>query len=186
MTTAQYLQKWVSNLLLPPHHVLMREIAMLTASSTAKEAMQTDLVTVNPSDSLRKAMELLTEWHVSGLPVVDNRGHCIGILSVTDLLGLENEQAHSAPDEEVGAYFNPDKQRWENMRFAGSIDELPDQTVNEVMSADVVSVAPETPLREVAELMVEQRVHRVLVMDDKQLLHGLIAALDLVQIVADS
>ncbi len=159
---------------------------MVTASSSAKDIMQANLVTISPSDSLGQAMALLVDWHVSGLPVVDGRGHCVGVLSVTDVIGLENEQAQSVANEEVGAYFDPDKQRWQNMRFAGSIDELPDLTVNEVMSVDVVSVSPDTPLREVAELMVERRVHRVLVLGDKQILHGLIAALDLVKIVADS
>jgi len=54
------------------------------------------------------------------------------------------------------------------------------------MSSDVVCVPPETPLREVAQLMVEEHVHRVLVLDQKRRLRGLIAALDVVRVVAES
>lgn len=160
---------------------------MLTPSSLAKDVMQKDLVTVRPSDSLREAMELMIDSRVSGLPVVDGRGHCVGVLSVTDVVGLEYEQAESSAEfEEVGSYFDPIEQHWENMRIAGSVDELPDLTVGEVMSADLVSVLPDATVREVAELMVEQHVHRVLVLDKKGLLRGLISALDVVQVVADS
>lgn len=161
---------------------------MLTAKSPVKEVMQTDLVTIGPTESLKEAMALLVDGHVSGLPVVDRDGHCVGVLSVTDVLGLEYEQAESSGRdvEQVGAYFDPGTQRWENMRFAGSIDELPELSVSEVMSRDVVSVSPKTPLREVAELMVEKQVHRVLVLDKKQSLYGLVAALDLVRLVAES
>lgn len=160
---------------------------MLTASSAAQEIMQTELVTIGPSDSLREAMELMVDNHVSGLPVIDSRDRCVGVLSVTDVLGLEYEQAETSTTfEEVGSYFDPDEQRWENMRFAGSIDELPDLTVSELMTTEIVSVTPETPLREVARRMLEGRVHRVLVLDSRRRLHGLISALDLVRVVAES
>ena len=159
---------------------------MLTAASPVTDVMQTDLVTARPADSLKEAMTLLMDSHVSGLPVLDPRGGCVGVLSVTDILGLEYAQAESATEvEEVGVYFNPDEQRWENMRFAGGADELPDLTVGEVMTTEIVSVSPDASVREVAELMVERRVHRILVLDDRQRLRGLVAALDLVQVVAE-
>ena len=131
---------------------------MLTPASPVTEIMQTDLVTIGPSDSLKEAMEFLMDSHVSGLPVVESGGRCLGVLSVTDILGLEFEQAESATDiEQVGAYFNPNDQRWESMRFVGSTDELPDVAVREVMSSDLVSVSPNATLQEAAALMVQRR-----------------------------
>ncbi len=162
---------------------------MLSATSAAKELMQTDVVTIGPSDSLRDAMELMVDSHVSGLPVVDKKDRCIGVLSVTDVLGAEYEQAESALGtdvEEVGSYYDPDSQQWENMRFAGSVDELPDMTVSDVMTYEIVSVSPDASLRDVAQRMLKQQVHRVLVMDSKQYLHGIIAAIDLVRLVAET
>ncbi len=162
---------------------------MLSASSAAKELMQTDVVTIGPSDSLRDAMELMVDSHVSGLPVVDKKDRCIGVLSVTDVLGAEYDQAESALGadvEEIGSYYDPDSQQWESMRFVGSIDELPDMTVSDVMTYDIVSVSPQATLREVAALMLKEQVHRVLVMDKKQFLHGIISSLDLVRLVAES
>ena len=158
----------------------------MAAPSVAKDIMQTHLVTVSPDDSLREAMTLMVESHVSGLPVVDLQNHCVGVLSVTDVLSLEADQAENSGIEEVGSYFDPDQQSWENMRFAGAIDELPEMTVAEVMTQDVVSVSPETAIKDVAQMMVEQKIHRILVLDDRKQILGLIAALDLVQLVAES
>jgi CBS domain-containing protein len=160
---------------------------MPKAALFAGDIMQTELVTIRPNDSVREAMALMVDSHVSGLPVVDGRGHCVGVLSVTDVLGLEYAQAESAGQfEEVGSYFDPDEQRWEHMRFAGAVDELPDLTVKEVMSSDIISVPRDASLQDVAQLMVERGVHRVLVLDERRFLHGLIAAMDVVRVVAES
>jgi predicted transcriptional regulator len=72
------------------------------------------------------------------------------------------------------------------MRFAGAVDELPDLTVKEVMSSDIISVPRDASLQDVAQLMVERGVHRVLVLDERRFLHGLIAAMDVVRVVAES
>ena len=160
---------------------------MLTATSSARDIMQTDLVTISPSESLREAMAMMIDSHVSGLPVVDGGGRCVGVLSVTDILGREYEQTEMADEfEEVGTYYDPEEQRWENMRFFGSVDELPELTVRDVMSSDIVSVPSDACLRDVAELMAGRGVHRVLVLDEMRLVHGLIAAMDLVRFVAES
>jgi CBS domain-containing protein len=67
---------------------------------------------------------------------------------------------------------------------AGTVDELPDVEVAEVMTRDVTSVRPTTPMRQVAAAMDERRIHRVLVLDEEHRLHGLISALDIVRLYA--
>jgi len=160
---------------------------MLTADSLARDVMQTDLVIISPQESLQEAMGLLMDSHVSGLPVVDARNRCVGVISATDILGMEYEESESAPDvEEVGAYFNPENQRWENLRFTGMAEHWPNVSVQDVMTSDIAAVAPSATLREVAALCLERGVHRVLVVDEQKRLHGLISALDLVRVVAES
>lgn len=153
----------------------------------AADIMQRDVVTVGPAESIREAMSLMIENRVSGLAVLDHNDHCVGVISAADILALEYEQAQRADDEveeRVGSYFNPDMQQWENMRVGGVVDQLPELMVREVMSRNVVSVAPQAPLDAVAELMIDKHVHRVLVVDDKCFLHGLISALDFVRLYA--
>lgn len=159
----------------------------MNAKPAARDIMQRDIVTVAPTETLRDAMALMIENHVSGLPVLDHHDRCIGVVSATDILGLEQQQAERADEEferTVGSYYDPDTQKWEHLRVAGTVDELPDVAVAEVMTRDVTSVQPTTPVRQVAAVMDERRIHRVLVLDEERRLHGLISALDIVRLYA--
>jgi CBS domain-containing protein len=125
----------------------------------------------------------MTENHVSGLPVLSGKDRCVGVISSSDILSLEQE--HTLQDDEsLGSYFDADSQRWEHIRVAQADEMLADVFAKDVMSRALVAVPPDAPAREVARLMVEHEVHRVLVLDDKQLLHGIVSASDFVQMVA--
>jgi CBS domain-containing protein len=155
---------------------------------TAADIMQRDVVTVGPHDNLREAMSLMIDNHISGLPVLDRGDRCVGVVSATDILNLEFQQAERADDDvdaTVGSYFNPDTQRWENLRMAGSLDELPDVEVGEVMSRELLSVAPGAPLSKVAAMMAEHEVHRILVVDGEKRLHGIVSSLDFVRLYSE-
>jgi CBS domain-containing protein len=52
-----------------------------------KDVMTSDVVYVNPQDTLREALSVMVENRVSAMPVLDARRHCVGVISVTDLLG---------------------------------------------------------------------------------------------------
>ncbi|MBN2477407.1 MAG: CBS domain-containing protein [Pirellulales bacterium] len=56
--------------------------------STAKELMTTDLISIDPNDSIEEAISLMLKHRVSGLPVVDASGSLLGIISEFDLLEL--------------------------------------------------------------------------------------------------
>ena len=58
---------------------------------TLKDVVSTIVVTINPQDTLREAVDTMVENRVSALPVVDARGHCVGVISVTDLLGVTKD-----------------------------------------------------------------------------------------------
>ena len=159
----------------------------MSATITAADLMTRDVVSIGTTETLREAMALMVENHVGGLPVLDSKDRVVGVVSATDILSQEYEQAEAAghdTQEEEGAYYNPDSQRWENVRVYSAIDELPEMRVEEVMSDAVIFVHPDTSISEVAQAMVSQGIHHVLVIDDKRRLHGIISALDFVQIVA--
>lgn len=155
----------------------------------ARDVMRRDVETVGPHDSLRDAINVMVENQVSGLPVLDRKDRCVGIISTTDILRLEQEQAERGDEEyeeEIGSYYDPDTQHWENIRFSGSIDQIPEMEVGEAMTGTTVSVHPDAPLRQVAEEMTAKGIHRILVLDDEQLLHGIISATDFVKLYAES
>ena len=153
---------------------------------TAADIMQRKVVVVGPSDTLQEAMELMTEHHVSGLPVLNARDKCVGVISATDIMNFEQEQSEWAiGGDDLSAFFDPQTHRWEMIRVRAGSDDLPDVRVRDVMSRDLISVKPTTPVKKVAQKMVEEEIHRVLVMDDNQYLHGIISAMDFVRLYAE-
>lgn len=147
----------------------------------AADLMVKDIVTVAPEASVREALDLMTENHVSGLPVLDSHDRCVGVVSASDVLMLEHEHV-SQEDESLGSWFDADQQRWEHVRVAADDERLQDVEVREIMSRDVVSVPPDTTAQDIAQIMVAEDVHRILVVDDDQRLHGIIAAFDFVRL----
>lgn len=160
-----------------------------TATLTAADLMEQHVVTIDPQDTLHEALDLLVDNHLTGLPVVDAMGRCIGVISMSDILTYEQETGHSAAEDEPLShrYFNTDQQRWEAVGFASiALNEGGTTTVQEVMTGDLISVRPETPAAETAEAMLANDVHRILVLDEAQHLRGIIAAFDFVRLATKS
>jgi predicted transcriptional regulator len=65
------------------------------------------------------------------------------------------------------------------------LERFGDVKVSEVMTTELIWVHRTAALREVAQRMLDEEVHRVLVMDDKRQLYGIVAAYDMVRVVAE-
>lgn len=176
---------------------------------TLRDVMTSDPVTVSPDMTLRDAMRVLVARRVSGAPVVDGR-QVVGVVSATDIAdfasslpGVPTERELVQPDEwepahewEEGAeppatYF---VEMWDDAgadveeRLAEDHspewDPLEEYTVSEVMTPHARSLPPDAPLTEAADYMKRAGIHRVLVMENGELL-GVVSALDLAKAVAD-
>ena len=117
-----------------------------------KDVMAAKVVTVSPDNSVRRAAGIMLDKHVSGLPVVDDEGLLVGLISEGDLLrrcelGLHiiaaPEQSASL-EERASAYVK--SHAWK---------------VADVMSRNVVTVDEEADLSHVAKLMAENGVKRL-------------------------
>jgi CBS-domain-containing membrane protein len=128
---------------------------------TAAEIMTPTPVTVRADQQASAALRLLIDRHLKRLPVVDENGRLVGMLSRLDLLRVVSDGfAGMAGDEAV-------------RRVAG-------QTVAEVMRTDPASVRPETPLPEVVDVLLADPLRRVLVTDADGRLLGIIGDADIV------
>ena len=178
-----------------------------------REVMTRKVITISPEHSLREAMELLATHHVSGAPVVSN-GKVVGVVSATDLLefaaalppvesGSDEAESESNDDddgfENVDDYDADESGRWflrrwrggddaERERFAESGTQewtaLDEHVVSEVMTRRVISLRPTIALTAAADLMRRRHLHRVLVMEDRELV-GILSTSDIVRVVAD-
>ena len=144
--------------------------------------MQADVLSVAPTMKLEDLEDFLLEQRIGGVPVLEN-GVLVGVVSRSDFVraaGLERSLAGAVDD---GA---------EQLGFAASTMSAPSagahvvhaRTVRDIMAPDVVTVAPETPLDEVARLLATRHLHRLLVTEGTTV-RGVISTLDIVRLVAD-
>jgi len=153
----------------------------------AIDVMQRDMVTVSPNDTLRDALALMTQNHVTGLPVMDGKSRCIGLITASDILGFEEEHAEDHTDDGMMQHFNNEIGRWESVPISVfGLEEFGDVHVEEVMTRDLIAVDRDTPLKHVAQKMIDEQIHRVLVMDQRYHLYGIITSFDFVRVLADS
>ncbi len=145
--------------------------------------METDVVTVTPETPLLQLHHLFLEEEIHGAPVVDEDGRLLGVISTFDLVRViqeEYEAERTTPiyQREELTYSSPD---W--LRYPEDFqDRLSELTVGDAMVTDLVSVPRDAPISEVARLMREHRIHRVLVADGG-VLHGIITSFDLLGLV---
>lgn len=135
-----------------------------------RDIMTRDVVSATPDMTIRDAMALLSERHVSGAPVVDG-GRVVGIFSATDLLTLLAELNDTTPSLTF-------------RRRRGRSAPLEDVTIDEVMTRKVHSLAPDCSVDEAAALMGAKQIHRVLVMNGDVML-GIVTTSDVAKAVAE-
>lgn len=152
----------------------------------AADYMQRDVVTITPHDTLRDALALMTENHVTGLPVMDGKSRCVGLITSSDILSYEDERADGAVEGATAGFFNPETQQWESIPVSAfALEEFGDVRVCDVMTHDLVWVERTMPLKAVAKRMLKEQVHRVLVMDGEAHLYGVLSAFDFVRVIAE-
>jgi CBS domain-containing protein len=135
-----------------------------------KDIMTRDVVSAVPDMTIRDAMELLSERHISGAPVIDG-GKVVGIFSSSDLLALLADLNDTTPS----LTFRRRKSR---------TTPLEDVTVDEVMTRKVQSLPPDCSIEEAAQVMMKKQIHRVLVMEGDTVL-GIVSTSDVAKAVAE-
>lgn len=128
--------------------------------------MSRAVVTVAPDDGVKAAARLLVDRGISAVPVVDEKGRLVGIVSEADLLPIENR-----PD--------PRSQATPLLPTAGSAP----RTVAEVMTREVVVVTAGTEVSRAARIMLEGGIKRLPVMRGQRLV-GIVSRRDLVKVIA--
>jgi len=121
------------------------------------DLMTTDVIRVSPDTRIKEAARLMFRHRVSGLPVVDADGRLAGIITEADFLRME--VARNEADEPQ-----------------------PVETVGEVMSTGVVTIAPDAQITDAAKAMVVQDIKRLPVVDDDNKMLGIISRLDVVAV----
>lgn len=154
-------------------------------SAVVADFMQRDVITVSPNTTLLEALELMIENHITGLPVMDGNARCVGLITSSDILNFNQERAGESPAGAMVDFYDPESQRWETVPVSVfGWEELGDVRVSDVMSTELVWVTRDTPLAEAARVLLDEHVHRLLVLDKVARLYGVLSAYDFVRVVS--
>jgi CBS domain-containing protein len=135
------------------------------------EAVMTcEVVTAKPATPFRELVELLEQRRISALPVVDDDGRVVGIVSEADLL-IKQGYPHGGDDAGM----------IEALRHPRRFDKGAGTCAAEVMTRRVVTVPLGTPLAAAARLMIRLGVKRLPVVDGQGRLAGIVTRSDLLK-----
>lgn len=142
----------------------------------ARDIMTTAVVTVPADGTVDEAVKKMLDHHVSALPVVDDKGKLVGLISEGDLMRRLQDSDR------------PRRSWW--LELLGGPETSPkdfikarSHRVSDVMTCDVVSVAEDTPVSEIARTLEKRRIKRVPVLRDGKVA-GIVSRANLIQALA--
>lgn len=194
---------------------------------TAADVMTPDGLQLTEELPLREAARIMLENQVSGAPVIDSRGRCVGVLSSMDFLrhavlrpqiadmlapprpvtcSFQTKQRNSRGEEITLCTLPSGACPIQELRREGAkgevlvvcrqpntvladwqmvdVEKLPRDAVHEYMTGDPVMVPPTTPIRELARMMIDAHIHRLVVVDEANNPLGIVASTDLLAALA--
>jgi CBS domain-containing protein len=141
--------------------------------------MTPEPITVRGSASVKDAIAMMVDRGVSALPVVDDDGRPVGVLSQTDIVIHDrNKQTQAVPE-----YYTTTNLLSGGTRLLArlSLDHQDNTRVHEIMTPTVFAVRPDDPVKRVVGDMVAFKIHRLFVIDESGTLLGVISAFDVLR-----
>lgn len=140
-----------------------------------EDVMASDVATVKPDTPLRDVARLLVERAISGVPVVDEDGALVGVVSEADVMAKERNEPERGSALARILHRGPTP---EELLFDA-------RSAGEAMSSPAITVSPYTPITSAAERMTEHAINRLPVVSRDRLV-GIVTRADLVRAFARS
>jgi CBS domain-containing protein len=141
---------------------------------TVRDVMTTPVIIVRPDTPLKEVAQVLTLHLISGVPVVDDAGRIVGLISETDL--LVKEAGPEAVQHRLLVRFVGESEATEAQ--LAKVDAI---VARDAMTVPALVIDPDRPIHEAAKLMVERRINRLPVVDAQGRLVGIVSRADIVR-----
>jgi len=143
---------------------------------TIAEIMTKDVITVKKETSLRDIAVIFDEKRFGSLPVTDESGVLIGIVTASDLI----EQGRSLHIPTVISLFDWVIPLEGEKTLERELHKMTAQTVGEIMTSDLVTVSSEEPVSKAADMMSYHKLHALPVVDGGRLV-GIVSRIDIIR-----
>jgi len=142
----------------------------------AKDVMTSPVVSIEPDASIWQAVRIMLQRHISGLPVIDQKGALVGIVTEGDFLRRAETGTQRRRPRWLEYLIGPGRLADEYTRAHG-------RKVSEIMTADPLTITEDTPLDEIVRLMEKRQIKRLPVVRDQQVV-GIVSRANLVHALA--
>jgi CBS domain-containing protein len=146
-------------------------------SLRVSDVMNSPVATIAESATMADAARLMAEREITGMPVVDAQGRCVGMLSATDFAMREHRMAQGEQQLLCGwehAVTRPPEEG------PFHIEMIAQDRVSEHMSPAVQTISETASLINAARVMCREHIHRLVIIDSDDRPVGLVSSLDLV------
>jgi CBS domain-containing protein len=138
-----------------------------------RDVMTTEVITVGPTTPLRDVARVLADNRISGLPVVDEAGSVLGVVSEADFL-VKEQGADGIRHRPLARLVG------ESRTTRARLARLAARTAGEAMSSPAITVAPWMRIAQAAQVMLERRINRLPVVEHGCLV-GIVTRADLIR-----
>lgn len=133
------------------------------------DVMTHTVAAVGRRATFKKIVQLMQDWKVSALPVLEREGRVVGVVSEADLL----------PKEE---FRDSDPDRYTQLRRLSDLAKAGAITAEELMTSPALTTRPDATLAQAARTMAHARVKRLPVVDELGMLEGIVSRADLLKV----
>lgn len=145
----------------------------------ARDVMVSPVITAGENTSVREVAKLLLAKRISAVPVVGATGKLVGIVSEADLLH-RSEIGTQRPTSWWLSMISGERALADEYIMANA------RSVKDVMTTDVQTAKPDTPLYEIADMFEEKHVKRIPIVNDAGDLVGIVSRANIIQAVASA
>ncbi len=144
----------------------------------AKDIMTREVHAAKPDDKVESVTHLMLDNKISGIPVVDDRNHVVGIITEKDLMIRAKELRvpfYLTLFDSIIFLENP-------IRFNNEVKKYTATKVKDAMTTKVITVDEDTPVSDVVKIMQDKRINRVPVVRNHKLV-GIITRNDVLKVL---
>lgn len=142
----------------------------------AKDIMTKDVISVKSQDLVEDVIKILMDKNISGVPVVDDEDHIIGIVTEGDLIYRSKKLRIPTFFSILDGYVFLESTK----TIEKQLKKMVGYRVEDVMTTEVITVGDEQTVEEVATIMTKKKINRVPVVKDNRLV-GIISRRDIIR-----
>ena len=155
-------------------------------TKTAKDVMNTNVITVDADMTVHELAGFFTEKMITGAPVVNGSGKLMGVVSVTDIIRNDAQRVWIASQKHENEYY---LHGWEDEFSSDEVNELHLEEdeglkVRDIMTPIIFKVKENTAISEMADMMINGRIHRLLVTKGSKVV-GIVTTLDMLKTIRE-